>query len=119
MAKRLLKHVMSLGPGGTGRWDVMRAPKAALTSNGTSTDIDERSESFAMCNTSSSQESFSPVHRNGLLVTEPLENGSQNTQEQMTELSWSDMEASFFPYEWAIQDMFDFGMPNIFRDPMI
>lgn len=120
MAKRLLKHVTSMGSGGSNGSETTQACQGILKANGPSILAGEQPDRlFTMSNLSSVQEPFPPGHPNGSLATMPTANGRQDMHDQIADLPWPGMESSTFPFDWAIQDMFDFGVSNIFRDPMI
>lgn len=120
MAKRVLKHITNIGPDDTNDSTARKVPKMILKPNGTFVPDGQRSEEgFMVGNFSAIQEPFPSIHANGLPATELPSVVSPDIRGQMTELPWSGVDGLNYPFEWVINDMFDFGMPNLFRDPMV
>lgn len=117
MTKRLLKHLTTQKRDRNSGSTTVLNHGMVLKANGTSVPVGESSEqSFSITNTSPAQQAIPPAYMNGSLVPRM---SPDETQCQVTDLSWSDMDISSFPFDWTINDMFDFGMPNIFRDHII
>jgi hypothetical protein len=117
MTKRLLKHLATQGRDGNSGSTTALNHAMVLKANGTSVPVGESSEqSFTVSNTSPAQQAMPPVYMNESLVPQM---SPDETQCQAADLSWSDIDISSFPFDWTINDMFDFGMPNIFRDHII
>lgn len=117
MTKRLLKHLAAQGQDGNSGSTISLSHGMVLKANGTSVPVGESSEqSCTLINTSPAQQPIPPVYMNGYVIPQM---SPDETQCQLADLSWSDMDVSSFPFDWTINDMFDFGMPNIFRDHII
>lgn len=117
MVKRLCKHVRAstLNTERYGSNTANQTPRMVLRANGTTGSVNQS------ITDNGTMQRTQPLPTDALaLAGVPLENAGPapaETTESWSESGWGP-DVSNFQLDWAIQDMFDYGMPNVFRDPM-
>ena len=126
MAKKVWKYTKNSTPGSAQNAgnEAAHAPRIVFLANGTTVAAGQRiGEACDGVDSSTLHDPLSLQTNVPLPLTAPPSGGGQEVGNQVTDhpwSPWSGTEASNFQldFDWALHDMFDFAMPNVFRDPL-
>jgi hypothetical protein len=126
MTKKVWRYTKNstLGSAQVRSHEAAHTPRIVFMANGTAVTAGERMEE--PCSGAANTPLHDPLSTRAnvpLPLDAPPSEGGQGVESQMDDHSWpplSGAEASVFQsdFDWALHDMFDFSMPNVFRDPL-